>query len=55
MESGVARHHIADLDEYAAQLSARLDPIAGTLQSVYRQGPRASPSGWCLPKVRKTA
>ncbi len=34
MESGVARKHIADLDEYAAQLSARLDPIAGTLQSV---------------------
>jgi malate dehydrogenase (oxaloacetate-decarboxylating)(NADP+) len=35
MESGVARHHIADLDAYAAQLSARLDPIAGTLQTVY--------------------
>ena len=35
MESGVARHHIADLEAYAAQLSARLDPIAGTLQTVY--------------------
>jgi len=35
METGVARHHIADLDAYAAQLSARLDPIAGTLQNVY--------------------
>jgi malate dehydrogenase (oxaloacetate-decarboxylating)(NADP+) len=35
MASGVARKHIADLDEYAAQLSARLDPIAGTLQAVY--------------------
>jgi malate dehydrogenase (oxaloacetate-decarboxylating)(NADP+) len=35
MESGVARHHIADLEAYAAQLSARLDPIAGTLQNVY--------------------
>ncbi len=35
MDSGVARHHIADLDAYAAQLSARLDPIAGTLQTVY--------------------
>jgi malate dehydrogenase (oxaloacetate-decarboxylating)(NADP+) len=35
MASGVARHHIADLDAYAAQLSARLDPIAGTLQTVY--------------------
>ncbi len=35
MESGVARRHIADLDEYAHTLSARLDPIAGTLQSVF--------------------
>ena len=35
MESGVARHHIADLEAYAAQLSARLDPIAGTLQNVF--------------------
>ena len=37
MESGVARQHIADLDDYAAQLSARLDPIAGTLQNVFGQ------------------
>jgi malate dehydrogenase (oxaloacetate-decarboxylating)(NADP+) len=37
MDSGVARHHIADIDAYAAQLSARLDPIAGTLQTVYGQ------------------
>ena len=37
MESGVARRHIADLDAYAAQLSARLDPIAGTLQSVFEK------------------
>ena len=29
--------HIADLDEYAAQLSARLDPIAGTLQNIFEQ------------------
>ena len=35
METGVARLHIADFDEYANQLSARLDPIAGTLQSVF--------------------
>ena len=43
MQSGVARHHIADLEAYAAQLSARLDPIAGTLQTVYshvRANPR---------------
>ncbi len=37
MASGVARHHIADLDAYAAQLSARLDPVSGTLQTVYAQ------------------
>jgi len=35
MESGVARRHIANLDDYAQSLSARLDPIAGTLQSVF--------------------
>ena len=35
MESGVARRQIADLDGYTAELSARLDPIAGTLQSVF--------------------
>jgi len=35
MESGVAGRHIADLEEYAHQLSARLDPIAGTLQSIF--------------------
>jgi malate dehydrogenase (oxaloacetate-decarboxylating)(NADP+) len=35
MESGVARRHIADLADYAHTLSARLDPIAGTLQSVF--------------------
>ncbi len=37
MESGVARHHIADLEGYAAELSARLDPIAGTLQTIHGQ------------------
>ncbi|MGQ0484741.1 MAG: NADP-dependent malic enzyme [Hyphomicrobiales bacterium] len=37
MDSGVARKHIADLDNYAAELSARLDPIAGTLQNVFEQ------------------
>ena len=35
METGVARKHIADLEGYTAQLSARLNPIAGTLQSVF--------------------
>jgi malate dehydrogenase (oxaloacetate-decarboxylating)(NADP+) len=42
MASGVARHHIADLEAYAAQLSARLDPVSGTLQTVYAQV-RANP------------
>jgi malate dehydrogenase (oxaloacetate-decarboxylating)(NADP+) len=42
MESGVARHHIADLEAYAARLSARLDPVSGTLQTVYAQV-RANP------------
>ncbi len=37
MSSGVARKHIVDLAAYAQELSARLDPIAGTLQSVYMQ------------------
>ena len=42
MDSGVARHHIADLESYAQKLSARLDPLAGTLQTVFNQV-RANP------------
>ncbi len=42
MDSGVARHHIADLEGYAQRLSARLDPLAGTLQTVFNQV-RANP------------
>jgi len=37
MESGVAGQMIADFDEYKARLSARLDPVAGSLQSVFDQ------------------
>jgi malate dehydrogenase (oxaloacetate-decarboxylating)(NADP+) len=37
MATGVARKNITDLDAYAASLSARLDPIAGTLQTVFNQ------------------
>jgi malate dehydrogenase (oxaloacetate-decarboxylating)(NADP+) len=37
MESGVARRDIVDLDAYAAELSARLDPIAGSLQNIFEQ------------------
>jgi malate dehydrogenase (oxaloacetate-decarboxylating)(NADP+) len=37
MDSGVARRHIADLDAYMAELSARLDPIARTIQAVFEK------------------
>ncbi len=37
MQSGVARLQLPDMAAYAAQLSARLDPIAGTLQKVFNQ------------------
>ena len=37
MDSGVARHAIADLEQYADDLSARLDPIAGSLQIIFDQ------------------
>jgi malate dehydrogenase (oxaloacetate-decarboxylating)(NADP+) len=35
METGVARRPIADLSAYAASLSARRDPVAGTLARLY--------------------
>ncbi len=35
METGVARRTIGDLDEYAAQLSARLDPFIATFQGIF--------------------
>ncbi len=37
MDSGVAGQMIADFDEYKARLNARLDPVAGSLQSVFDQ------------------
>jgi len=37
MDSGVAGQMIADFGEYKARLSARLDPVAGSLQSVFDQ------------------
>jgi malate dehydrogenase (oxaloacetate-decarboxylating)(NADP+) len=37
MESGVARHPIVDMEAYKNQLSARLDPTAGFLQSLMEQ------------------
>ncbi|MGI9482708.1 MAG: NADP-dependent malic enzyme [Hyphomicrobiales bacterium] len=37
MDSGVARTHIADMEGYIAELSARLDPIAGTMQGIIDQ------------------
>ena len=41
MDSGVARRPIIDLDAYRSQLSARLDPIAGSLQSIFAKARRA--------------
>jgi malate dehydrogenase (oxaloacetate-decarboxylating)(NADP+) len=37
METGVARRPIVDMDGYAAQLSGRLDPVAGWLASIIAQ------------------
>ena len=37
MESGVARRRIDDLEAYARSLSARRDPIAGTLGGIFTQ------------------
>ena len=37
MDSGVARRTLVDLDAYAAQLSGRLDPITGWLQSIFEK------------------
>ena len=37
MDSGVARQPIADMAAYKAQLSARRDPIAGTLQRIFQR------------------
>ena len=35
METGVARRQIEDLSQYASSLSARLDPTANLMQSIY--------------------
>jgi malate dehydrogenase (oxaloacetate-decarboxylating)(NADP+) len=43
MDSGVARRPIVDMDVYKQQLSARRDPVAGTLQRIFskvRQMPK---------------
>ena len=43
MDSGVARKPIVDMDQYRQQLSARRDPVAGTLQRIFtrvRQMPK---------------
>jgi len=41
MDSGVARHEIADMAAYKMQLSARRDPIVGTLQRIFQRVRRA--------------
>ncbi len=43
IDSGVARRPIVDMESYTAQLSARRDPVAGTLQRIFtkvRQQPK---------------
>ncbi len=37
MDSGVAGRDIVDLETYSAELSARLDPIAASLQNIFNQ------------------
>jgi malate dehydrogenase (oxaloacetate-decarboxylating)(NADP+) len=37
MDSGVARRPIVDMERYGAQLSGRLDPVAGWLHSIFAQ------------------
>ena len=37
METGVARRPIVDMEGYVAQLSGRLDPVAGWLHSIFSQ------------------
>jgi malate dehydrogenase (oxaloacetate-decarboxylating)(NADP+) len=37
MDSGVARRPIVDMNNYRAQLSARRDPIAGAMQTVFER------------------
>jgi malate dehydrogenase (oxaloacetate-decarboxylating)(NADP+) len=37
MDTGVARHPIVDMRSYKAQLSARLDPVAGTLNRIFER------------------
>ena len=37
MDTGVARKPIVDMDGYVAQLSGRLDPVAGWLHSIFAQ------------------
>ncbi|HJU30747.1 MAG TPA: NADP-dependent malic enzyme, partial [Hyphomicrobiaceae bacterium] len=37
MDTGVARKPIVDMDRYIAQLSGRLDPVAGWLHSIFAQ------------------
>ncbi len=41
MDTGVARRPIVDMDGYAAELSARRDPVAGTLQRIFERVRRA--------------
>jgi malate dehydrogenase (oxaloacetate-decarboxylating)(NADP+) len=43
MDTGVARKPIADMEAYETELSARLDPTAGTLSGMYEELKRRTP------------
>jgi malate dehydrogenase (oxaloacetate-decarboxylating)(NADP+) len=40
MDSGVARKPVVDMKRYRAQLSARRDPVAGVMQTIYERARR---------------
>jgi malate dehydrogenase (oxaloacetate-decarboxylating)(NADP+) len=53
MDTGVARKPIVDMEAYKQQLSARRDPIAGTLQRIFERV-RARPSASSSPRARRS-
>ena len=53
METGVARRSIDDMADYAAQLSARRDPVAGALQRIVERAKRFR-SASSSPKARRS-
>ena len=52
--TGVARRPIVDMRGYKAQLSARRDPVAGTLQQHLRARAQRCPSASSSPRARRS-